>query len=630
MKRYSTLLLLICLAGNIYAQPALIPQPQQVSWDKGTFNLRACQKIVLLHPGFAKEGTRLQSLLKQQGYALNIISKSQPLTPTIEITYQDGLPQEGYTLQVEKNRVLLSASTAQGLFYAMQTLFQLVSENSLIPYCTIKDWPAFSWRGYMVDVGRNYQSMATLKQQIAIMARYKYNIFHFHFTEDVAWRLSSRKYPALTAAENMTRQKGQVYSEANLKELIAYCKSLYITLVPEIDMPGHSAAFKRAMKTDMQSDSGVAILKNILTEFCQTYDVPYLHIGGDEVHITNKQFLPEMIALVHQLGKKTIGWSPGGNIDQQTIRQLWMYKTETDPAITFIDSRHLYINHFDPLESVVTIYYRKIGEREKEDKNAKGGTLCLWHDRKIQKESDLFRMNPVYPGMLTFAERIWQGGGSPKWTTTISDPSFAAFEDKLLTHKERYFSSLPFPYVKQSNIRWELYGPFENKGDLTKEFDITKEKPAKEAVGGTIVLRHWWAPEIDGWLSDPQENTTWYATTKIWSDADKTENFWIGFNNFSRSPATDPPPKGAWDDKHSAIWVNDKQIAPPVWKHGSQKGDSEIPLIDEGYEYRAPTQIKLQKGWNIVRIKAPVGSFTPLNWQNPVKWMFTMVKAPAR
>lgn len=102
------------------------------------------------------------------------------------------------------------------------------------------------------------------------------------------------------------------------------------------------------------------------------------------------------------------------------------------------------------------------------------------------------------------------------------------------------------------------------------------------------MLRHWWYPLIKGVINQPKENTTWYATIKIWSDEDKPEEFWIGFNNLSRSPATDTPKPGIWDDHQSKVWVNGTLVAPPVWKRGGQKGNSEIPLMDEGYEYREP------------------------------------------
>ena len=110
-------------------------------------------------------------------------------------------------------------------------------------------------------------------------------------------------------------------------------------------------------------------------------------------------------------------------------------------------------------------------------------------------------------------------------------------------------------------------------------------------------------------LKEPAQNTTWYAFRKIWADQDTIKNFWIGFGNPSRSQATDSPPQGQWDTHQSAIWLNETLIPPPIWQRGSQKGNLEIPLVDESYEYRPATPLRLKKGWNTVRIKAPVGSF---------------------
>jgi len=124
-------------------------------------------------------------------------------------------------------------------------------------------------------------------------------------------------------------------------------------------------------------------------------------------------------------------------------------------------------------------------------------------------------------------------------------------------------------------------------------------------------------------IDDPKENTTWYATAKIWADEEGEKSFWIGFNNLSRSPATDSPPVAAWDNKVSSVWVNGKLVEPPLWIRAGQKGNSETPLMDEGYEYRQPTKIFLLKGWNTVLVKCPVGIFKGKDWQNPVKWMFT-------
>lgn len=629
---------------DLQAKPSLIPLPQSVGWKSGDFPLYACKTIVVKDDELKKEAERLKQYLQQKGFEIKIAKAVNRDEPFIEMQLDKNftapqLLQEAYRLNVEPGKIIITANTAHGIFNGIQTLQQLMRDGVMVNTCEIVDWPAFSWRGYMMDVGRNFMSMDLLKRQIDVMAMYKLNVFHFHATEDIAWRIAIKQYPELTAPENMLRNKGQYYSEADIKELIAYCKERYITFVPEIDMPGHSAAFKRAMKTDMQSDTGVQYLKNILKEFCTTYNVPYIHIGADEVKITNQKFVPELTAYIESLGKKIIGWQPGGNFTDNTIRQLWMDDNahlNSSKNIKYIDSKHLYLNHMDPLEAVVTIFNREICDKEKGDSLAIGATLCMWHDRAIANEADVLRMNPVYPGMLAFAERSWKGGGQSKWVANISDgdeKAFTEFENRLLDNKQQYFSNKPFSYIKQSGIQWKLFGPYDNGGVVSKKFlpettswNETGSKIYKEVTGGTIILRHWWAPLIKGAIDEPKENKTWYATTIISCEEAGERDFWIGFNNLSRSPATDSPPAEGWDNKGSAVWVNGKLIAPLQWKRPGQKGHADIPLIDEGYEYRTPTKIFLKKGLNTVLLKLPVASFKGKDWQNPVKWMFTFVE----
>lgn len=624
--------------------PSLIPMPQQVKWNNKKFPLYSCNTITIYDKILAKEAERIQEIFETKGLTLNVADKSVSGKPHIELKLDKNFtaPQsntESYRLIVDTGKISIMAKTVHGVYNGIQTLSQLARDGVLINTCEISDWPAFSWRGYMIDVGRNFMSMDLLKQQIDVMARYKFNVFHFHATEDIAWRIAIKQYPQLTAPENMLRNKGMYYTEKEVKELIAYCRERHITFVPEIDMPGHSAAFTRAMKTNMQSDSGMIITKNILKEFFETYDLPYIHIGADEVKITNKNFVPEITSFLQKLGKKVIGWEPGGNFIDNTIRQMWMDDNahiSSDTNIQYIDSKHLYLNHMDPLEAVVTIFNRKISNKEKGDRNAIGSTLCIWHDRNVAKEEDVLQMNPVYPGMLAFAERSWQGGGQSGWVAHIGDPGsrraneFEEFENRFLDHKQQYFSQLSFPYTKQSNLVWKLYGPYNNEGGLSRQFPpetkaINELPVSKTTVGGTIIWRHWWAPLITSVLDRAKENTTWYASTTIWSEEDRLQKFWIGFNNLSRSPATDSPLPGTWDNHESRIWLNGQIIPPPKWTRGGQKGHPEIPLIDEGYEYRKPVELQLKKGWNKVLVKSPIGSFKGKDWQNPEKWMFTFV-----
>lgn len=625
---------------GLQKQASLLPLPQKLQWNTGYFPLHEGRSIFINDHSLQKEAAWLQRELAKKGVTYSVQAKRREKEERAVVlqlgeVQSPALKEEAYQLEVSEKEVVVTANTPHGLFNGIQTLVQLARDGVLLDACTVTDWPAFVWRGYMIDAGRNYVSMDLLKEQIDVMAQYKLNVFHFHPTEDIAWRIQSKMYPQLTAPESMLRNKGKYYSEREIKELIAYCKERYVTFVPEIDMPGHSAAFKRAMQTDMQSDSGLLTVKNMLKEFCRTYDVSYVHIGADEVKITNPAFVPEVTAQLQSMGKKVIGWQPGGNFSANTIRQLWMDdngKITGNGNIQYVDSRHLYINHMDPLESAVTIFNRRLGNKQQGDAAALGGTLCLWHDRAVAEEDDLLRMNPVYPAVLAFAERVWRGGGQAEWIANISDgdaKGFTEFENRLLDQKKTFFGDKPFPYVKQSNIVWNLYGPFENGGDVSKKFapesSLDKLKPAKQATGGTTVLRHWWAPLIKGAVEHAKDSSTWYATTKIWCNQEGEKPFWIGFNNLSRSPATDSPPVGAWDNKGSAVWVNDTLVPPPHWKRGGQNGHSEIPLTDEGYEYREPAKIFMKQGWNTVLIKAPTGSFKGKDWQNPVKWMFTFV-----
>ncbi|MBS1500881.1 MAG: family 20 glycosylhydrolase [Bacteroidetes bacterium] len=624
---------------GLHQRPALIPIPKTLRWEDGLCPIYQCKTIKIKGDKLRAEAGYLQNALADKGINTQV-DHGEGKGPVIELAIGKvscpGLTDEAYDLTVDKQKVMITANTPYGIFDGIQTLLQLLRDSVIVDDCDITDWPAFKWRGYMVDVGRNFQSVKLLEQQIDKMALYKLNVFHLHLTEDIAWRIQLKQFPQLTDPQNMLRDKGRFYSEDDIKQLMNYCQERHVEFVPEIDMPGHSAAFKRCFNVDMQSEAGMGILKNILKEVLETYHFKYLHIGGDEVKITNPDFLPEMIKFVHRYHVQTIGWSPGGNLPKGTILQLWSGKEAFDGHTEYIDSRHLYLNHMDPLESVVTIFNRQLDNEPRGDVSHIGAEICLWNDRAVNCEQDLLKMNPVYPAMLAFGERSWCGGGEPGWTAVIGAPgseranAFREFENRLLDQRKESFSGLPFPYRKQSNMVWKLYGPYQNNGDLSVSFAPEGKgsdslAPALTVTGGTVILRHWWYPLVQGAISDPQQNTTWYATTRIWRDEDKAEGFWIGFNNLSRSYATDSPAAGHWDQRESMVWVNGNLISAPLWKHADQKGSMETPLIDEGYAYRKSIIISLKKGWNTILIKLPVCSFKGPDWNNPVKWMFTFV-----
>ncbi|MBS1670185.1 MAG: family 20 glycosylhydrolase [Bacteroidetes bacterium] len=624
---------------NVEKKPALIPYPKQITWNEKLFPFYKVKNVVVNNEALLK--LNINEVLNKN-FETQLNKNFNDALPIIKINLANVnaplLKDEAYQIHIDANALIVNANSVKAAYYALQTIKQLTRDNTYLDGCDITDSPSFEWRGYMTDAGRNYQTVKFLKQQIDVMSNYKMNIFHFHITEDLAWRWQIKKYPQLTNAENMLRDKGMFYSIDDIKELIKYCNDRFITLVPELDMPGHSAAFTKAMGHNMQSEEGKKIIADILNEIFATYNFPYFHIGADEVKITDTAFIPYVQKIIEAHHAQVIGWKPGGNFNNKTFLQLWNGDEKLKNGFKYIDSRHLYLNHFDPFESVVTIFARKICDVNEETNEAKGAEICLWHDRRVQNENDLIEMNAVYPAMLAFSEKIWNGGGDGGFITNISQMSdnnkklFEIFENRLLEHKQLYFQHTSFPYYKQSNTIWKLVGPFYNHGNLadkfhldTLTFDKLYQSATQTEIGNTIVLRHWWNPMVTGVLKHPEENTTWYALQKMWSDADTIQPFWIGFNNISRSTATTVPELNTWDDKQSSIWINGNKIKPPVWFNANQKIDLETPLTNEGYEFRTPTFVSLKKGWNEILVKLPVASFKGKNWENPVKWMFTVV-----
>ena len=326
-------------------------------------------------------------------------------------------PDEAYRLSVSGKLIKIEAVTERGVYWALQTLRQLEKKKgkkSLFAGCEIVDWPAFRIRGFMQDVGRSYISVEELKREIEILSRFKINVFHWHLTENQAWRLESKIFPMLNDSINTVRMPGKYYTLEEARELVDFCKQHQVMLIPEIDMPGHSAAFIRTFRHDMQSPEGMKILKLLIDEVCETFDVPYLHIGTDEVAFTNPDFVPEMVFYVRSKGKKVISWNPGwhykpGEID---MTHLWSYRGKAQPGIPAIDSKFHYLNHFDTFADLVALYNSRIYNKVEGSDDIAGTILAIWNDRMISKEEDMIVQNGFYPSMLAIAERAWRGGGT--------------------------------------------------------------------------------------------------------------------------------------------------------------------------------------------------------------------------
>lgn len=250
------------------------------------------------------------------------------------------LPSEGYRLKVSEKEIVISAPEPAGLFYAVQTMLQYfpgirTNETLKIPAMEISDQPAFAWRGMMLDVSRHFFPVETIKEVLDLMAFYKLNTFHWHLTDNEGWWLEIKKYPKLTSvgawrqeipgsifykkdstyAEPLTGEPfryGGFYTQEQAREIVAYAKERQITVIPEIEMPGHSAAtlaaypeyscakpnqdppgsnlWNEVIETENMAFNYCAgeeapfhFLEDVLTEVMDIFPSQYIHVGGDEV-----------------------------------------------------------------------------------------------------------------------------------------------------------------------------------------------------------------------------------------------------------------------------------------------------------------------------------------------------------
>jgi lysophospholipase L1-like esterase len=499
----------------------------------------------------------------------------------------------------------------------------------------------------MIDVGRNFQSLESLKKQLDILARYKMNVFHWHLTDRPAWRIQSYAYPELTEAQNhrFTRDPGKYYSYDDIRELIKYANERHITVIPEIDMPGHSDSFTKSTGVKMESEEGMKILEVVLKEFFEEIpveDCPIIHIGSDEVRIPNPEaFISKMVSVCEDHDRQVVIWNPGLKASNNVIRQTWQTKHVEKGNFKEIDSWNNYINNGEPMTQVLRLFFKPIGYPSRNE--VIGGILCFWPDVNLDLEEDAFSQNPVYPSILTYAWKTWTNDviQAPENYYTMmperGSPAlgyFGEFENYLVHHKQKYFSEEPFQYFKQSDKYWRVIGPLDQEyGDhiLAKDkFEYTinnKIYKWKEVVGNTIVVKDRF--RLGGYYPDAQVGQTIYGITYIHSDKERETMAWVGFETPLRANRTYTgiAEKGSWDPSGGTIWINDEILPPPDWKNPGWKPsksngwgtplDQEVPWgKEELYWTRNPILIHLRKGWNKVVVKSPSST----DYQN---WMFT-------
>jgi hexosaminidase len=370
-------LLLFCncaIAGGGTKLP-IIPEPSSVVALKSSFYLS--DSVVIVAPEDCSEATYLSDYLeKNYGLKLHTETKTKGEQKAIILsinTKDTGIKDEGYLLNISSDEIRITASTSSGCFYAIQTLIQLLpAEHQTrlkIPAAAIADEPQYKWRGMHLDCSRHFFSKDEIKKYLDLLALYKFNIFHWHLTDDQGWRIEIKRYPLLTKISSMRKETvvgrvkdtgnvfdgkpyGGYYTQDDIKEIVVYAAQRHITIVPEIEMPGHSvaalAAYPQYSCTGgpfepmtvwgvskevycAGNDSTFIFLENILSEVCELFPGKYIHIGGDECpkdrwktcpkcqarikneHLANEEelqsyFVKRIVTFLTDKGKTVIGW----------------------------------------------------------------------------------------------------------------------------------------------------------------------------------------------------------------------------------------------------------------------------------------------------------------------------------
>ena len=370
MKRYLLLLLTLTLGLSVRAQDRcdIIPAPKAYEEMPGAFRLRSA--AVEADPAFAETAADLSARLA----AVTGLKTAKPAA--IRLVRVEGLPKEAYRLEVTQQQVTIEATDPAGAFYGVQSFLQLLPAHVYgdkrakgvrwtAPCCRVEDRPHFPYRGMHLDVGRYFMPKETVMRFIDLMAMHKQNMFHWHLTEDQGWRIEIKKYPRLTEVgawrpftadyrdENPDgTPHGGFYTQDDVREVVEYARRRFVTVIPEIELPGHASAAIAAypqlscnpdaphavatswgVKTDVFCPNAFTFqfLEDVFTELFDLFPSPYYHIGGDECpkdawmesdyckdlmkvlgitdfHELQTFFVRRMDSFLRAHGKTVIGW----------------------------------------------------------------------------------------------------------------------------------------------------------------------------------------------------------------------------------------------------------------------------------------------------------------------------------
>lgn len=462
--------------GAIGAAPpvALVPQPARLTVAGPAFTLGPKTAIVVTSPTDKPVGLLLaQRLRTATGYPVPVVSSPRAAAITLTHAHADPtLGREGYTLTANSTGVTIRALGPAGLFYGTQTLRQLLpppieSRTRVtgvpwrVPGVRVWDRPRFPHRGLMLDSARHLQSVAFIKRTIDLLAYHKLNTFHWHLSDDQGWRLEIKRYPKLTQVGAWRtedgHQYGGFYTQAQVKDIVAYAAVRFITVVPEIDMPAHSGAALRAYP-ELGCQPGpntlcpgkattYAFVEGVLSEVMALFPSQAIHIGGDECpkdqwktspdcqalmkreHLANEDalqnyFTRRVASFLAAHGRRLQGWNEirqGGPLPTSVIVQQWNDPSAAVSAVRAGNdvvaslTKYVYFdysNETTPLQRVYSFEPMPAGLTTAEAKHILGPEACLWTETK---PTDAVADQYLWPRVCALAEVAWSPAKARDW-----------------------------------------------------------------------------------------------------------------------------------------------------------------------------------------------------------------------
>ena len=485
---------------------AIIPLPQKMETSKGVFIVDEHTKIQVSQD-LSQEGQFLADYIEEvTGIAPEIKLNEKEVERSISLKISTDFDRdEAYNLIVTHEKVVVEGASAKGVFYGVQTLKQLLplqseidaeSAEIAIPAVTISDAPAFDYRGMHLDVARHMFPVDFIKKYIDLIAMHKMNTFHWHLTEDQGWRIEIKQYPKLTEIGSIRKETmieknfdpykgdgkeyGGYYTQEEVKDIVAYAAKRHVTVIPEIELPGHSRAVLAAYPElgngtgpyEVATKWGVfkeilapkeetfEFLENVLTEVMELFPSEYIHIGGDEApkteweqsaqaqevikreglkdeHELQSYFIRRIEKFLNENGRQIIGWDEileGGLAPNATVmswrgNQGGIEAAKQKHNVVMTPNTHLYFDHYqaDPETEPLAI----------------GGNSTVSH---------VYSFDPVPEELSAGEEKYILGAQANVWTEYMKDSDYVEY---MVLPRMTALSEVVWTYPEERN--WDEF-----------------------------------------------------------------------------------------------------------------------------------------------------------------------------